>query len=212
MKKSSFIYVGFFLVFIFGLTNFAVAQPTTPVVGKDAANKYFKPKQAPVAEREFPTNHYLALHLGTYLDSAAYVWGPERKVNKPGKSSLGLTYLIGEWTGSMDLNFRVDFNTFELDEQRLTKMSIMPLITFPEVGAKFPLYFGAGVGVGAFFKQISSESSLSVDYQLVAGARLLNLFERTGFFIETGLKNHLHLLSDGQFNGVFLAAGAVFTF
>ena len=56
------------------------------------------------------------------------------------------------------------------------------------------------------------ESSLSLDYQLIAGARIFDVFENTGFLIETGMKNHVHLLSDGQFNGVFLTVGSVFTF
>jgi hypothetical protein len=68
------------------------------------------------------------------------------------------------------------------------------------------------VGPGIFFKQASQESSLSLDYELVAGARLFDMVENTGFFLEFGLKNHLLLLSDGQFNGVYLAGGALFTF
>jgi hypothetical protein len=47
---------------------------------------------------------------------------------------------------------------------------------------------------------------------LVAGARFLNVIDTMGFMIETGLKNHIHLLSDGQFNGVFVNVGTVFTF
>ncbi|HEX4923769.1 MAG TPA: hypothetical protein VFV50_06775, partial [Bdellovibrionales bacterium] len=59
---------------------------------------------------------------------------------------------------------------------------------------------------------ISQESALAIDYQLIGGVRLFDVFENTGFSFEMGLKNHLHLLSDGQFNGVFAAAGVIFTF
>jgi hypothetical protein len=51
-----------------------------------------------------------------------------------------------------------------------------------------------------------------LDYQLIAGARFFDVFENAGFFIESGLKNHLQLWDQGQFNGTFLSAGAVFTF
>jgi hypothetical protein len=61
-------------------------------------------------------------------------------------------------------------------------------------------------------KQIADESILALDYSLVAGARFLNVIDTMGFMIETGLKNHIHLLSDGQFNGVFVNVGTVFTF
>jgi hypothetical protein len=53
---------------------------------------------------------------------------------------------------------------------------------------------------------------LSFDYQLIAGVRFTNLSGRFGLFFEYGLKNHLHLLSDGQVNGTFLSGGAVFSF
>lgn len=76
----------------------------------------------------------------------------------------------------------------------------------------FPLYFGGGAGVGVFFKQLRDESSLSLDYQLVMGLRLLRLIGETGLVLETGMKNHVHLLSDGQYNGVFLTLGAAFNF
>ncbi|MCB0369349.1 MAG: hypothetical protein KDD45_07815, partial [Bdellovibrionales bacterium] len=92
------------------------------------------------------------------------------------------------------------------------KMSILPVLIFPEASSKFPLYFGVGAGLGVFFKQVQDESNVSFDYQLFMGARFFNVYGSTGFFIETGLKNHLHITSDGQFNGSYLAAGAVFTF
>ena len=59
---------------------------------------------------------------------------------------------------------------------------------------------------------VPGESFLAVQYQLVAGARLFNVVGQTGFFIESGLKNHINLLSDGQFNGYFLTVGTIFTF
>lgn len=115
----------------------------------------------------------------------------------------------------MDLNLRIDFIQYKISgtgEQKPLKMSIIPLITFPDASSKFPLYFGFGVGPGVFFRQTDNEASLALDYQLIAGARFFDVFENAGFFIETGLKNHLQLWNAGQFNGTFLSAGAVFSF
>ncbi len=193
--------------------------------GSKAAAKYFKSeksesKKSSRSVASGPADHYLALHLGFFLDSDAYNWGaspsPNSKnydhVDDPGKISVGLTYRMGEWTSSMDLNLRADFQTYALGDDKPFKMSIMPLITFPDSNSQFPLYFGAGIGPGVFFKQAAQESAISIDYQLLAGARMFDVVENTGFFVEFGLKNHLLLLSDGQFNGVFIATGALFTF
>ena len=112
----------------------------------------------------------------------------------------------------MDLNLRFDFNEYQLDSDRATKLSLLPLLTFPPASSHFPLYFGLGAGLGIFFQQIPDESNISFDYQLVAGARFADLIENFGVFVEFGLKNHLQVLSDGQFNGTALTTGAVFTF
>jgi len=69
-----------------------------------------------------------------------------------------------------------------------------------------------GIVPGVFFEQITNESTISLNYELVGGLRLLNVIGYTGFFVETGLKNEIHMLSDGQFNGYFLSLGAVFVF
>jgi len=190
-------------------------------VGKEAAAKYFESKTSGSSSSTAAAgdrDHYLALHIGFFIDSDAYSWGVDHNgynmnhADDPGKLNLGLTYRMGEWTSTMDLNFRADFQTYELGKDKPLKLSVMPLITFPDAYSQFPLYFGAGLGPGIFFKQVSQESSISIDYQLIAGARMFDLIENTGFFLEFGLKNHLLLLSDGQFNGVFIAGGAMFTF
>lgn len=186
-------------------------------VGRKAAGKYFE-KRNPDQQQEYqqqeytPSDHYLALHIGKYMSSQAYEWGGRGKENDVGGTNVGLTYRVGEWRNSMDLNVRIDFQEFSAANQKPTKLSLMPLITFPDASSKFPLYFGFGAGLGVFFKQIEEESSLSLDYQLIVGARFFNVFENTGFFIESGLKNHLLILSSGQLNGTFVAGGAVFTF
>jgi hypothetical protein len=190
-------------------------------VGSKAASKYFEKEKSSPAKKNSgggERDHYLALHLGFFLDSDAYSWGVDNNdrnyehAEDPGKLTLGVTYRMGEWSDTMDLNLRMDFQTYDLGKDKPFKLSIVPLITFPDANSQFPLYFGAGVGPGIFFKQTSHESALSLDYQLIAGARMFDLIENTGFFLEFGLKNHLLLLSDGQFNGVYIAGGAIFTF
>lgn len=186
-----------------------------PRVGRRAAAKYFSAAgdeavPAPV-EKSRISDRLLMLHVGGYTSGTSYEWKDSNKREGVGKATYGLTYLWDQWRG-LDLNLRFDFNEYKLDDQRATKLSVMPLWTFPMAETKFPLYFGFGLGAGVYFIQLENESNLSLDYQLITGARFVDLYENLGAFIEFGMKNHLHLLSDGQFNGTALAAGVVFTF
>lgn len=183
-----------------------------PRVGREAAAKYFQ-KSSPSENPGYGArgDHYMSFHVGRMMSNQSYEWGGSGKKENVGKDSVGFTYRFSEWHLS-DLGVRVDYNTYEVNNTLLSKLSIMPIITFPEAASMFPIYFGVGGGIGVFFKQLEGESALSLDYQLVAGARFLNVFENTGFFLESGLKNHIQLLSSGQLNGTYLTTGAVFTF
>ena len=190
-------------------------------VGRKAAEKYMGPKKDAPAEGSTkraagtamsPNDHYLAVHIGGFISDTAYKWGARDSSSNVGKWNLGVTYRVGEWHNSMDLLIRVDFASFQLDDGRANKLSFLPVVTFPDSSSRFPLYFGAGLGLGVFVNQLSNESPLALEYQLLAGIRFFDILQNTGFFVEAGLKNHLLLTSDGQFNGTFIAVGSVFTF
>lgn len=193
-------------------------QKTQPVVGRkyaqpgtgaEAASKYFQKRSE---DNLGSDDHFLALHAGKLMSGEAWEWGQKELLKDSGGMSLGVTYRIEEVSNSMDYDLRIDFNEYQILGERPYKMSVLPMIVFPEASSRFPLYFGVGAGVGVFFRQTTGESPISFDYQLVTGARFFNVYENTGFFFETGLKNHLHVLNSGQFNGTFLALGSVFTF
>jgi hypothetical protein len=154
---------------------------------------------------------YLALQFGLFPDEETYKWGKKGN-DDVGNYLVGVTYRVGEWTNSMDLAIRADLVTYEVDDKKPIKLSLLPVVTFPDAKSGFPLYFGAGVGLGVYFKQLDNESSLSFDYQLIAGTRFFNLLGSAGIIFEIGLKNQLFILSDGQHNGVYGSLGGVFTF
>ncbi len=204
-----------------------IAQPSNSqeTVGRKAATKYFKrspnqdyqgmdqnsPNQdADSSRASEPGFQMLMINIGSYLDSKSYLW-TNQNLSQIGRANYGVTYLFDQWHG-LDRNIRIEFSEYRLANDSPRKISFLPLITFPRAETQFPLYFGLGVGLGVFFNQISGESDLSLDYQLVTGARFYDVFGSVGFFAELGLKNHLHLLSDGQFNGSALNTGMVFTF
>ena len=204
--------------FIFGIGLSCPGRAAeTPAVGRRAAAKYFAKAEEVKEVKESPSprnssvENLLMIHVGGYSSSTAYAWNGNGKKTGVGKASYGITYLYDEWAG-MDLNLRFDFNEYKVDGLGASKLSVMPLVTFPRAEKRFPLYFGFGVGAGVFFTQLQDESNLSLDYQLVLGFRWLDALQTAGFFLEFGMKNHLHVLSDGQFNGMPLTGGVVFTF
>lgn len=198
--------------------NAPTDKAIAPAHGKDKANQYFltrKPNSAsrgPAAEGGAgATPRFLAIHIGRMFADEAYKWGHEDQKNIGGLNA-GVTYRLGEWVNSMDLAMRIEYTSYSLVEDPARKVSIGALVTFPDANSRFPLYFGAGLGAGLFIKQLHAESVLALDYQVVAGARFLNVFDNVGLMVESGVKNHLFLLSDGQYNGVFINVGAVFAF
>jgi hypothetical protein len=210
-------------------------QTQTAPAGREKAQEYFNERQSAkeeAAPRRMNNDggampRYLAIHLGGFFTSKAYNWGtdgPDHQADRDdaGKFNMGVTYRMGEWVNSMDLAMRFEYTSYtltEFDNSTLTshdedsrKLSFSFLMTFPDANSRFPLYFGAGIGPGFMVKKLEDESALVLDYQLVAGARFLDVIENVGFMVESGMKNHLSLLSSGQFNGVFINVGTVFAF
>ncbi len=204
-----------------------VRRDFKPEVGRQAAAKYMSPQRPDNRDEDDnassrsessgrtpagTTDRYLALHFGSYVSDNSYRWGTPENQENVGRWNVGVTYRLGEWVNSMDLLMRFDVSRFGMAEGGVTKFSFLPIITFPDASSRFPLYFGAGVGLGVFGTQLKGESSLALDYQLLAGARFFNLWDMTGLFVEGGVKNHVHIFSDGQFNGTYITAGLLFTF
>ena len=213
MQKNSFIYFFTTLILVVFSAGFRAQAEDAPKVGRKAAARYFD-KGEPAAPRHPGSDsedQLLMIGVGTYIGSKSYGWKGADTRDNIGRANYGLTYLFDRWHG-MDLNFRADFAEFKLDDDQYQKLSLLPLLTFPGSSSRFPLYFGGGAGLGVFFKQAPGYSNLSLDYQLVAGARFMDLFNNFGFFFEFAMKNHLHILSGGQFNGNAITAGGVFSF
>ncbi len=154
--------------------------------------------------------HYFALHIGTYVDSQGYKWGTGDQ-HDIGKFNAGVTYRLGEAVNSADFMIRMEYSSYSLDEGDAHKLAFIAMITFPDSNSKFPLYIGAGAGPGFFCTAAWPIRDVS---RLSAGRRcpIPNVVDNLGFFVEFGMKNDFQLFSSGQFNGLFLGAGAAWTF
>lgn len=218
MKKTTF------FVLIIGLLSFHLSYANAPKVGRRAAARYFQSessgneheianqKVASSVEPLSAEDHFLAFGFSNYVSSDAYKWGQGGKEVDVGKWGLDMMYRIGQFSNVIDQGIRISYNEFEAVSKRASKLSFMYGLTLPDAGSQFPLYFGAAMGPGVFLNQLENESSLTLDYQMYLGLRLFNIFEKTGFYVEGGLRNHLQLTSDGQLNGSYISAGGVFTF
>ncbi len=198
------------LVSIFVVSFQAFAQP---VVGRDAAAGYMGKvnEDAPVVSSG-PRTHYMALHIGKLVNADSWKWGDDTKNKNVGSATVGVTYRVKEMWETTDMLIRIDLNEYDIDGEKPQKLSFIPIILFPEAASEFPLYFGAGIGLGVFFKQLDAESSLALDYQMIVGIRFFDVFENVGLFLESGIKNHVQLTDDGQVNASYIATGALFTF
>jgi len=200
--------LGILLISILGSSLVLADQPQ---VGRKAAQKYFAEDAARASSRESVGENILMIHIGQYTDSEAYQWGPTTPIYGSGQANYGLTYLIDEWH-SFDANLRADFSEYSLAGNRAVKLAVEPFITFPRAETKFPLYFGFGAGGGLFMQQLTGASNICLDYELVMGLRFMHLAQALGVFAEFGMKNHLLILSQGQFNGTAIDGGLIFDF
>ena len=210
-----------FLFIMLLLFSGVFANAGAPKVGKSAAAKYFakNPEEQVKIARTTASEvvglgseeRYLAFGASLFTKSESYNWGGNGKEEDVGKYGLDMTYRLSE-SNYVDYALRVSYSEYTSRNQKANKMSFMYSATLPDAGSKFPLYFGAAAGAGVFFTQLPDESPVSLDYQLFLGLRIFNLFDSTGFYVEGGMKNHVQLTSDGQLNGTYFSAGAIFTF
>lgn len=200
-------------------SDFALAAGA-PKVGRAAAAKYFQ--QNPDAQKQTrytasedgsisAGERYLMFGGSLFTKTEAYNWGTINKQEDIGKYGVDMTYRLDS-TNYIDYALKVAYTEYEAQSQRANKMSFMYAAILPDAGSKFPLYFGAAAGPGVFFTQLPNESPVTLDYQLFLGLRIFDLFGSTGFYLEGGMKNHLQLTSDGQLNGTYMSAGAIFSF
>ncbi len=191
--------------------SFASQPGFATEIGKEAAMKYFtgqsrKPATVITQNRAEPDSEgvrSLSLALGGLVQTKSYGWADES---------------MGGWSGELAYQsqteyfrtgYALDFQKFVDDEQELSKLAFLFSVSFPR-RLTFPVYIGASVGPGYFLKQKRDESELTLDYKGYMGLRLSQ--NNNLFFLEGGVKNHLNVLTDGQFIGWFVSSGVAYRF
>ncbi|MGZ3690129.1 MAG: hypothetical protein ACXVAX_01415 [Pseudobdellovibrio sp.] len=208
------------LTFILLSAQFSLAD--APKVGRAAAAKYFQKNadQPQTADRYTASeggaigagDHIMTIGGTVFTKSDAYDWGKVSSESDVAKWGIDMSYRLSQYNSLLDYSLRVSYAEYEPTNKRTNKLIFMYAATLPDATSRFPIYFGAAAGGGVFLNQLPDESPVTLDYSVFLGLRLFDLFQKTGFYVEGGLKNHLQLTSDGQLNATYLSTGAVFTF
>ena len=198
-------------VFVLGLFLFLSFQgQAVEVVGTDVSDSYFRSRARSHASSA-NLAHFIGIHFGTFIKDEALDWSETREKNR-GKSLFGTTYRLGELGRLVDMSLRFNYTNYNLTKKSPRQFSLSPLFLIPSTRSQFPLYLGAGLGLGAIFSQVDSKSFLALNYHLLTGLRFFNVFGSVGTFLEAGYTGHVHLISNGEFHGFYILVGLLFTF
>lgn len=195
-------------VFFIILTFAGVQQVFAASEGKEAAMKYFtKSSKRQLASRSVvdPGNsNLLAMAVGSLVDSKSYQWTDNQL---SGWNAEIFYHNASE--GYFGKGYHLELQKFASEDEEFSKVSFLLSFTFPR-RLSFPVYLGVAGGPGYFTKQLRGESAFSFDYKAYLGFRLNEIHSQ--YFVQAGIKNHVHVLSDGQFNGWFVSSGVAYRF
>lgn len=187
-----------------------VQQLMAASTGKGAAMKYFSKKPSaqirtsPAQTKPTGDSGLMAFSVGTLVSSKSYQW--------LGNDFQGWNVDIGyrpASKGYFGRSYHLEYQKFTDVVEELSKMSFLMSFSFPR-RLSFPVYVGIAAGPGFFFKQKDDESEFTFDYKAYLGVRLNQAHSQ--YFIQSGVKNHVHMLSDGQFIGWFVSSGVAYKF
>ena len=198
------------LILILALVG-GVHQALAVETGKKAAMKYFTKKPASTSTFKAPRGpastsyaQLFSLSAGALVNGKSYQWLDDEL----GGWNLQLSYRRAT-TGWLAQAFHLEFQKFTTLEEEFSKVSFLLNFVFPR-SISFPVYIGAGAGPGFFLNQYNNESLWTMDYKGYIGLRLNQ--DHSQFILESGVKNHVHMLSDGQFIGWFVSSGVAYKF
>lgn len=200
------------LLVLFMLLLAGVQQVEAVETGKRAAMKYFtggakkqiKTRQTASISPTQPGHRILALAVGSLVNSRNYNEGQGQYMGWNAEAF----YLKAD-QGYFAKGYHLEMQKFSTHLRELTKLSFLLSFSFPR-RLSFPVYLGVAAGPGFFLKQNKGKSQFSFDYKAYLGLRLNQ--ENSQYFLQTGVKNHVLVLSDGQFVGWFVSSGVAYTF
>ncbi|MCY4513250.1 MAG: hypothetical protein OXB86_06145, partial [Bdellovibrionales bacterium] len=122
-------------------------------------------------------------HLALYLGTSLYGETTDQTASKPFSTVLfGLNQRIKEFSTIGDLSIRVELLSMKFtDGKREWLVDVVPVFSLPDVRSGFPVYVGAGAGMGLFPRHIvRKKPTLSLNARLLAGVRVVDWYENIG--------------------------------
>ena len=186
-------------------------QASAADTGKAAAMKYFsknaKRQIKTRSPQSIPTaggDRLLAVAVGSLLNARSYQWTEEELAGW----NVELFYQKPT-SGYFGQGFHLELQKFANEVDEFSKVSFLVRFTFPR-RLSFPVYLGVAAGPGFFLEQREDESDFAFDYKAYLGVRLNE--PNSQYFFQSGVKNHVHVLSDGQFIGWYVSSGVAYKF
>ena len=130
--------------------------------------------------------------LGLYIGTSVHGEEGPNTIKPFSTMLLGLSQRLREFPlfGSADL--RVELRSMRLSTHREWLISVTPVFSLPDVSSGFPVYAGAGGGVGLFPRHlVKKRPVLSLNALLFGGVRMVDWYENAGAFGEVGVQFQL---------------------
>ena len=205
---------------IFGiLVSFFVAFPgygeSANRGGRDSGYKYVIRNYFSSRKPNVESHQGSPRHLGLYLGTSLYGETTDQDTFNPFSSFVfGLSQRISEYPAIGDLSIRVELLSMKFaDKKREWLVDVVPVFSLPDVRSGFPVYVGAGGGLGLFPRHIvRKEPVLSFNARLFAGVRVLDWYENMGFFGEVSVKTQFPVYDAKLYMEVLLTFGSLFSF
>ena len=168
-------------------------------------DNYFSKRQSSSAYQDYSRSFTLFSGLSFYRESTKKTFDPYSSF------LLGFKQNIIEISRLGDVDLQVTVFSSKMINRRALLLEITPRISVPEVRTTFPVYVGIGTGFGFYPRYIVQKiPSFSVNCQLFAGLRFLDLYHNLGFSAELNLRMHypfseleIYLEALGQLGLVF---------
>lgn len=149
-----------------------------------------------------------------YAGPSLYGDNTEKKFKGRSFSSflMGFQQQIGSAPLLEDLYLKTEIQNFHLKRGRATQINITGAFSRPGWEKGFPVYVGAGGGLGFYpFHILKGRSFASLNAQFFTGLRLLNLYENLGLNLELSLHLHYPFSEQELYMDVFAGLGAFFS-
>lgn len=174
-----------FILLLFFLPSWAEEKSEKKYGYRYIIDNYFAKRKAEGSYSNYSRNFILSLGTAFYREST------EQSFKPFSSNMLSFNQKIKEIYHFGDFNLHISLFSSQMRKQRATLIEITPRISIPEIRTAFPLYIGAGVGMGLYpYHIVRKLPSLSINSHLFIGLRFFDLYHNLGLSAEIILRVH----------------------